>query len=214
MYARFKVLGLAMMVAGLLFVGVGGYTFTKTQEGARSLEAFSAAQAVKLNYNDQGQLTERGETAGAEEILSLLTDDWGYPVVKADLDPNDPIVNTATEYMYQMATIAFHTLNSTQTVTVADHTDYKGQHFMPGDVEFAVAGRYWSQFDRLNPVEGKAREQAWTGTAHALIAELGVGTVTASTLQIGFGIAAIAAALGATLLLLGGGLIWAGRRPS
>jgi hypothetical protein len=214
MYARFKVLGLAMMVAGLLFVGVGGYTFTKTQEGARSLEAFSAAQAVKLNYNDQGQLTERGETAGAEEILSLLTDDWGYPVVKADLDPNDPIVNTATEYMYQMATIAFHTLNSTQTVTVADHTDYKGQHFMPGDVEFAVAGRYWSQFDRLNPVEGKAREQAWTGTAHALIAELGVGTVTASTLQIGFGIAAISAALGATLLLLGGGLIWAGRRTS
>lgn len=214
MYARFKVLGLAMMVAGLLFVGVGGYTYVKTQEGAASLEAFSGAQNVTLSYNDQGQLTDRGETAGAEKILSLLTDDWGYPVVKADLDPNDPLVNTATEYMYQMAAVAFHTLNSTQTVTVADHTDYQDQHFMPGEYEFAVAGRYWSQFDRANPVEGKAREQAWTGTAHAIIAELGVGSVTASTLQIGFGIAAIAAALGATLLLLGGGLIWAGRRPS
>lgn len=214
MYARFKVLGLAMVVAGVLFLGVGGYTYVKTEEGARSLEAFSAAQAVKLSYNDQGQLTDRGDPAEAEKILNLLTNDWGYPVVKADLNPNDPLVNTASEYMYQMATVAFHTLNSTQKVTVADHTDYKGQHFMPGEYEFAVAGRYWSQFDRANPVEGKAREQAWTGTAHALIAELGVGSVTASALQIGLGVAAISAALGATLILLGGGLVWAGRRPS
>lgn len=214
MYARFKVLGLAMVVAGVLFLGVGGYTYVKTEEGAKSLEAFSAAQDVKLSYNDQGQLTDRGDPAEAEKILNLLTNDWGYPVVKADLNPNDPLVNTATEYMYQMATVAFHTLNSTQTVTVADHTDYNGQHFMPGDYQFAVAGRYWSQFDRANPVEGKAREQAWTGTAHALIAELGVGSVTASALQIGLGVAAIAAALGATLVLLGGGLVWAGRRPS
>ena len=214
MYERFKVIGLGTMVIGLLFIGVGGYTYTKTQEGAKSLQAFSSAQDVKLTYNDQGQLTDRGETAEAEKILSVLTDDWGYPVVRADLNPNDPLVNTATEYMYEMATIAFHTLNSTQTVTVADHTDYKGEHFMPGKVDFAVNGRYWSQFDRANPVEGKAREQAWTGTAHALIAELGVGSVTASTLQIGIGIAAISAGLGATFVLLGAGLVWAGRRTS
>jgi len=214
MYARFKALGIAMMVAGLLFVGVGGYTYTKTQEGADSLQAFSAAQDVELSYNDQGQLTDRGETAEAKEILRLLAEDWDYAVVDSDLDPSDPLVNTATEYMYQMATIAFHVLNGTQKVTVADHTDYKDQHFMPGEYEFAVDGRYWSEFDRTNPIEGKAREQAWTGTAHALIAELGVGSVTASVLQVGFGIAALAAALGATFVVLGGGLIWAGRRPS
>jgi len=214
MSTRFKIIGVAMMVAGFLFMGVAGYTYVKTEEGATSLQAFSGAQNVKLNYNDQGQLTDRGETAGAEAILRLLTEDWGYTIVASDFDPNDPLVDTATEYMYQMAAIAFHTLNSTQTVAVADHTDYKDQHFMPGEYEFAVDGRYWSEFDRTNPIEGKAREQAWTGTAHALIAELGVGSVTASVLQVGFGIAALAAALGATFVVLGGGLIWAGRRPS
>ena len=214
MYARFKVVGVAMMVAGLVFIGVGGYTYTRTQDGARSLQAFSAAQDVRLAYDDQGQLTDRGETAQAEKILRLLTDDWGYPIVRADLNPTDPLVNTATEYMYQMAAIAFHTLNSTQTVALADHADYKAEHFMPGDYEFAVDGRYWSQFDRQNPIEGKAREQAWTGVAQALIAELGVGSVTASTLEIGLGIAVISTALGATLVLLGGGLVWAVRRTT
>ena len=72
-------------------------------------------------------------------------------------------------------------------------------------------GRYWTGFDRTNPIEGAAREQVWTGTAHALIAELGVGSVTASTLQVGLGIAALLAGLGATLLLTGLGLVWATR---
>lgn len=31
---------------------------------------------------------------------------------------------------------------------------------MPGEFEFAVAGRCWSQLDRQNPIEGKAREPA------------------------------------------------------
>lgn len=214
MHRRLKIVGLAMVVAGLMFVGLGGYAYVKAQDGVRSLEAFSAAQDVRLSYNDQGQLTDRGETEEAEAIMKLLTDDWEYPVVRSELDPNDPLVNTASEYMYEMATITYHTLNSTQTVTVADHTDYNGQHYMPGDYQFAVAGRYWSQFDRQDPLQGKAREQAWTGTAQALIAELGVGSVTASTLQLGIGVAGISAALGATLVLIGGGLIWAVRRPS
>ena len=214
MNARLKIVGLAMVVAGFVFIGVGGYTYVKTQDGAGSLQAFSAAQEVNLSYNDQGQLTDRGETAGAEKILSLLIDDWGYTVNPADLDPNDTLVDTATEYMYQMATIAYHVLNSEQKVALVDHADYQDQHFMPGEYDFAVAGRYWSQFDRANPVEGKAREMAWTGTAQALIAELGVGSVTATAIQMGFGIAAIAAALGATFALLGGGLFWAARRPS
>lgn len=213
MYRRLKMVGLVTMVAGLMFLGFGGYAYVKAQDGARSLGAFSTAQDVRLSYNDQGQLTDRGTTEGSEAIMKLLTDDWGYPVVRSELDPNDPVVNTASEYMYEMATIAYHTLNSTQTVTVADHTDYNGQHYMPGDYQFAVAGRYWSQFDRQDPLQGKAREQAWTGTAQALIAELGVGSVTASTLQLGVGVAGISAALGATLVLIGGGLIWAVRRP-
>jgi len=211
MYARFKVLGIALVVAGFVFVGVGGYTYMKTQEGASSLQAFSAAQDVKLSYNDQGQLVDRGKTEGAVAIMGLLTNDWGYTVNTAELNPNDPVVNTASEYMYQMATIAFHTLNGTQTVTLAEPGEYKGEAIAAGTYEVPVAGRYWSDFDRANPIDAKVREQAWTGTAHALIAELGVGSVTASALTMGLGIAALAAALGAVLILLGVGVVWAAR---
>ena len=49
----------------------------------------------------------------------------------------------------------------------------------------------------------------WTGTALALIGQLGVGSVTASTLQIGLGVASIMAALGGVLVLFGLGLVWA-----
>ena len=66
--------------------------FFKTQEGTRSLEAFSAAQGVELSYNETGQLVDRGETEGAGAILAMLTEDWGYPVVASELDPNDPVI--------------------------------------------------------------------------------------------------------------------------
>ncbi len=211
MYTRFKFLGLALIIAGVAFVAVGGYTYIKTQEGANALHAFSAAQNVELSYNDQGQLVDRGETAGAAAIMSLLTKDWGFTVNTADFNPNDPVVNTASEYMYQMATVAYHTLTGTQTVVLTEPVDYNGKTIAAGTYEVPVDGRYWSQFDRLDPLAGPAREQAWTGTVHGLIAELGVGSVTASALQMGLGIAAISAALGAVLLLIGIGVIWAVR---
>jgi hypothetical protein len=211
MYARFKILGIGLMIAGLAFVGIGGYTYVKTQEGAKALNTFSAAQAVKLSYNDQGQLIDRGKTEDAAKIMSLLTNDWGYTVNQADLNPNDPVVNTASEYMYEMATIAHHTLDGTQKVTLDAAVDYKGKHYEAGTYDVPVNGRYFSQFDRTDPLDGPARDQAWSGTAHALIAELGVGSVTASTLQVGLGIAALAAALGLVLLLTGAGVVWATR---
>jgi len=212
MNGRLKILGVVLAVFGLGFIAAGGYAFYRTQDGAKSLQAFSAAQNVKLSYNDQGQLVDRGDVAGGQAILSLLQNDWGYAVNMADLNPNDPVVNTASEYMVQMATIAHHTLDGTQTVvldkdvTAADGTVYKA-----GTYEFKVDGRYWAAFNRSNPIEAKAREQAWTGTVHALIAELGVGSVTASTLQMGLGLAGLFAALGLTLIVAGLGLVWATR---
>jgi hypothetical protein len=212
MNARLKKLGIVLVLIGFAFIAGGGYAYLKTQDGAKSLQAFSAAQNVRLSYNDQGQLVDRGETAGAQAIMSLLTNDWGYAVAASELDPNDPLVNTASEYMYQMATIAYHTLHGTQTIVLAeDVTAADGTVYKAGEYEFAVEGRYWSQFDRSNPIEAVAREKAWTGTAHALIAELGVGSVTASTLQMGLGLAALFAALGATIVLTGLGLVWATR---
>jgi hypothetical protein len=207
-----KVLGIVLTVFGLAFMAGGAYAFIRTQDGAKSLQAFSEAQGVKLAYNDQGQLTDRGEVAGAQAIMSLLTNDWGYTVDTNELNPNDPLVNTASEYMFQMATIAHHTLDSTQTVVLdKDVTAADGTVFKAGTYDFNVDGRYWSQFNRANPIEAAAREKAWTGTAHALIAELGVGSVTASTLQMGLGLAGLFAALGLTLIVAGLGLVWATR---
>ncbi|HTH07336.1 MAG TPA: hypothetical protein VL916_15760 [Ilumatobacteraceae bacterium] len=208
---RLGVVGAILVVAGFVFVIAGGVAYSKVQDGYDSLQAFSEAQNVTLTYNDQGQLTDRGETAGADAIMALLTDDWQYPVVASDFDPNDPLVNTASEYMYQMATIAYHTLHGTQTVVLDETVEYNGTTYPAGTYEVPVDGRYWTGFDRQNPLEGPAREQAWSGTAHALIAELGVGTVTHSTLQMGLAMAGLFAGVGLVFMLTGGGLFWAGR---
>ena len=211
MKKRLGILGVVLIVAGFAFVIAGGIAYSKVQDGYDSLQAFSEAQNVTLTYNEQGQLTDRGTTEEADAIMALLTDDWQYPVVESDLDPNDPLVNTASEYMYQMSTVAYHTLHGTQTVVLDEAVEYNGETFAAGEYEFDVDGRYWTAFDREHPIEGPAREQAWTGTAHGLVAELGVGTVTHSTLQLGLAVAGLFAGLGLVFMLTGGGLIWAGR---
>ncbi len=177
--------------------------------------------------NEEGELIDRGSVEGAQAIRSLLEDDWGFPIVDSALDPDDPLVNTATEYMFQMATIAYHVLYGTQTVTLteADLTNADGvgaseyscngvevvvPEPFPADgvtCDFEVDGRYWTGFDRSNPVEAQARDLAWSGTAHALVGELGVGAATHSTLQLALGVAALLAGLGFVFSVLGVGLI-------
>lgn len=211
MTGRLRGLGIVLGIIGFVFVAAGAFAFMKTQEGYTSLNKFSAAQGVELSYNEDGQLIDRGETAGADAIMALLTDEWGYPVVASELDPEDPLVNTGTEYMYQMATVAYHTLNSTQTIVLEEDVEYNGEIFKAGTYEFDVDGRYWADFDRQHPLEGPARAQAWTGVAHALIAELGVGTSTAAALQLGLALAGLFAGVGGTFILAGAGLVWATR---
>ena len=211
MKKRFTILGVILLVAGLGFAIAGGVAYMKVQDGYDSLQSFSEAQNVTLSYNEDGELIDRGTTEEAEAIMELLTDDWNYPVVESDLDPNDPLVNTASEYMYQMATIGYHVLHGTQTVEVAEATEYEGETIEPGTYEVEVDGRYWTGFDRLSPLDGPAREQAWTGTVHGLFGELGVGTVTHSTLQMGLALAGILAGLGLVFMITGGGVMWAAR---
>jgi hypothetical protein len=207
-------LGMFLIVVGIGYFVGAGVAYSKVQGGYDSLQSFSEAQNVELSYNDEGQLVDRGTVEGAQAIRSLLEDDWNFPIVESDLDPDDPLVNSATEYMYQMATINYHTLTGTQTVVLPeDVTADNGKVYKAGTYEFNVDGRYWSAFDRSNPIEAAARGQAWTGTAHGLIAELGVGTVTHSALQLGLAISAILAGIGATILLAGLGLLWAVRAP-
>jgi hypothetical protein len=212
MFKRLQRLGIVLAVFGLAIVAAGGYAFIQVQDGQRSLNAFSAAQSVALSYNEQGQLTDHGDAAAATAIMDRLTNEWGYAVNKADFNPNDPIVNTASEYMYQMATVTYHTLHGVQTVVLPEDVEAAdGTIYKAGTYEFPVEGRYWAQFNRANPIEARAREQAWTGTAHGIIAELGVGTATATALQLGFGIAALFAGVGLMALIAGFGLVWVAR---
>ena len=212
MNSRLKVLGVMLAVIGLAFIAGGGYAYYKTNQGTKALQAFSTAQNVKLAYNTDGQLVDRGKTEGAQAIMSLLVNDWGYTVDSSELNPNDPLVNTASEYMYQMAVISYHTLNATTTVTFPQDVVVDGAVVTKGGTyDFVNTGKYWTGFDRTNPIEGAAREKVWTGTALALVGQLGVGSVTASALQIGLGVAALLVGFGATLLLMSLGLVWATR---
>jgi hypothetical protein len=208
MIKRLRTLGIVLVVVGMVFVVAGGVAYGKVQEGYGSLQAFSESQNVTLSYNEDGQLIDRGTTEGADAIMELLTVAWDYPVVESDLNVDDPLVNTASEYMFQMATITYHTLHGTQTVVLTDDAEYNGELFPAGEYQVEVDGKYWTDFDRMHPLEGPARGMAWSGTAHGLIGELGVGTVTHSTLQMGLGLAGISAGIGLFALLAGFGLIW------
>lgn len=211
MTTRLRMLGVVLALIGIGFAVAGGVAYTITQNGYDSLQAFSQAQGVELSYDENGQLIDRGSTEGAQEIMALLTDDWGYPITESAFDPADPLVNTASEYMFQMATIGYHILHGTQTITLTDDIEYNGEVFEAGTYEFGIDGRYWTDFDRQHPLEGPARGQAWSPTAHGLIAELGVGTVTHSALQLGLALAGLLAGIGLAFLLTGTGLIWATR---
>lgn len=211
MTARIRIIGLFIALGGVLFLAGGVFAFMKAQEGSASLQAYSEKQNVKLSYNDQGQLTSAGKTEEADAIMGLLVDDWKYPVVKSDFDAKDPLVNTASEYMFQMATISYHVLHGTQTVVLAKDGEFNGQTIPAGTYEFAVDGRYYADFNRANPIEGAARGQAWSGTALGLIANLGVGTATASALQLALAVAGLFAAVGLLALFTGLGLVWASR---
>ncbi len=218
--SRVRLVGYLLTAVGVLFFVVAGVAYMKTQEGYGALDAFSSEQNVVLTYNEDGQLVDRGTTEGADAIKALLTEDWGFTINASDLDPNDPIVDTATEYMYQMATINYHTLHGTLTIVLDEDTEYDAngdgtigadEVFPAGENEFQVDGRYYSEFDRSHPLEGPARGLAWTPLVFGLTAQLGVGTTTAYTLQLALGLAALFAALGGTLMLTGLGLVWASR---
>ena len=242
MERRIRILGAVLAVIGVIAVIGGAYGYVRVQAGADALQGFSAAQDVRLSYDDEGQLVDRGTTEGAAAILALLADDWRWPVNAAELDPADPLVDTGTEYMYQMATIAYHTLHGSQAVTLPARAEWDGDGveglapdavvyspaslpegvwdpavegleadavFEPGTYTVPVGGRYWTGFERTHPLDGKAREQAWSGTVHGLFAELGVGATTASSLEMGLALAAMLAAFGAAFIIAGGGLVWA-----
>ena len=223
-------LGIFLVVVGIgYFIGAG----VRVHQGARRVWL---AAVVQRGTERTTQATTRTATSpteatveGGQAIMSLLKDDWkNFPVVEGDMDPNDPLVNTASEYMYQMATISFHTLNGTQVVvlTADDIAAAIGSEQLDADGTYnGVVEAYQGQvleprelrrsgqrplLDRLQPDRPprRPRDMAWSGTAHALVAELGVGAATHSTLQLALGVAALLAGLGVVSTVSGVAFIW------
>lgn len=171
-----QLIAVSVVLVGFAIMAIGGVTMMKASSGIESLNAVYEAQGLELAYNEDGQLVDRGTTEGADAIMTLLVDDWKFPVDDKAFDPADPLVNTPTELMYQFATISYHTLHSTVNVTLDEAVEYEGETFAAGTYEFDIDGRYWNDFDRLHPIEGPARAMAWSPTAHGLLAELSAGT--------------------------------------
>ncbi len=189
MNSRLKVIGVMLAVIGLAFIAGGGFAYYKTDQGAKSLQAFSAAQNVTLNYNEAGQLVDRGETEGAVAIMSLLTNDWGYTVDTVGAQPERP----AGQHRHRVHVPDGHDLlphpawNARRSSSTRPSRPTTAPSMPPARTSSRMTAAIGPASTARTRSKRAAREQLWTRTAHALIGELGVGTVTASTLQIGLG---------------------------
>ncbi len=172
------VAGLFLVVGGIIGIVLGGYLYTKANGGLKSLEAVYAAQGRSMTYDADGNFTDRGTKEGGSAILSLLENDWKYPLNRANLDPKDTLVNTPDELMVQYAIINYHTLNGTQTVVLDKDVEYKGTVYAAGTYQVPVEGRYFRDLDGSHPIEGKVRAQAWSPLAFGLLGNL-IGGVNA-----------------------------------
>ena len=91
---RLKGLGVALFVIGLVFVAAGAYAYVKVQDGTKSLQAYSAAEAVNLNYNADGKLLDHGEDLPALTGLKLsivFRKPRTQPTINEIPDPFSPI---------------------------------------------------------------------------------------------------------------------------
>lgn len=211
MMKRARVFGILLAAAGVTLAGVGfAYGLPMANDGLASAQAMYEAQGVELNYNEDGILIDRGTPEGAAKIKSLLVDDWKFPVVESDLDPNDPLVNTRTELMFYYATITYHVLNGEVDVKLTAEqvpVTYRGVTYTEAGTYKIAPLDYYANFDRTNVIEGQLRA-AWTPQALALTSALagghanqGVGELAQAT-SLGIG------GIGLLFAFAGVGLVW------
>ena len=173
-----SVAGLVLVMGGIVGIALGIFVYLKAEAGLRSLDAVYALQGRTMTYDSDGNFTDRGTAEAGDAILSLLEDDWAFPLNRANLDPNDTLVNTPDELMVQYAIINYHTLNGTHTVVLDEDVEYEGVLYKAGSYDVPVDGRYFSDLDRMHPLEGPVRSQAWSPLAFALLGNL-IGGVNA-----------------------------------
>lgn len=202
--------GLVLIIGGIIGISMGAYLYIAADAGLESLDAVYATQGRYMTYDDEGNFTDRGTAEAGAAILSLLEDDYQFALNRANLDPEDTLVNTPDELMVQYAIITYHTLHGTQTVVLDESVEYQGVTYEAGTYEVEVDGRYYSDFDRRHPLEGPARTMAWSPLALSLNAQL-IGGVN-SDLQAGmahFIAWSVFAGFGA-MFVVTGGLVFAG----
>lgn len=215
MMNRVKILGAVLAVAGLVMAGVGFlYGLRLADDGLASAQALYEAQGVMLKYNSDGQLTDRNTPAGAQKIMDLLEKEWKYPVNKKNFDPNNPLVNTRDELMYEYATLTYHVLNSTVAVKLTDKDvtpplTYRDVTYSTNGTYNITVGKFYAQMDRANPIEKQLRE-AWTPQALALTGILATGHANQATGELAQATSLGIGGTGLLFAVLGGGLVWAG----
>lgn len=209
---RLRIVGIALIVAGLGVAGAGFlYGMPQADDGLASAQAMYEAQGVMLTYNEEGQLIDRGTPEGAQAIMDLLVKDYRYPVNEADFDPDDPLVNTRSELMYEYATITYHVLHSSVPVTLTEEDvpiTYRGVEYTEPGTYNVTLEHYYAHLDRTNPIERQLRA-AWSPIAFSLTSSLAgahanqaAGELARMT-TIGIG------GIGLLFTAAGAGLVWA-----
>ena len=87
MASKLKIVGVVLIIVGVVAWGAAGYAYLRAQDGSNALQGFSDAQNVTLSYNDDGELIDRGSTEEAQAILTLLGEEWGWPISDGELEP-------------------------------------------------------------------------------------------------------------------------------
>lgn len=208
---RLKITGAVLVVAGLVLAGVGFfYGTSQATDGLDSAQAMYEEQGVTLSYNDDGQLTDRGTPEGARAILEFLEVENQYPVNHDNLDPNDPIVNTRDELMYEYAVITYHVLHGSVDVELTEDDvpiTYRGVEYTePGTYEITVE-KYYAQFDRQNPIESQLRG-AWSPMVISLTSSLAGGHANQAVGELAYATTLGFTGIGLLFALGGVGLIW------
>lgn len=209
---RFRILGIVLAVAGLGVAGAGFlYGMPQANDGLDSAQAMYEAQGVTLNYNAEGQLVDRGTPEGAQAIMDLLVKDYKYPVKESDFDPDDPLVNTRSELMYEYATITYHVLHSSVPVTLTDAEvpiTYRGVEYTEPGIYNITLEHYYAHLDRTNPIERQLRE-AWSPIAFSLTSSLAGAHANQAAGELARMTTLGIGGIGLLFVLAGVGLVWA-----
>jgi hypothetical protein len=211
MMMKLRIVGIAIAVSGLALASAGFFYGVPTaSDGLDSAQAMYEAQGISLNYNDEGKLIDRGTVETAQAIMSLLRDDYDYPVDMKNFDPNDPLVNTRDELMFQFATIVYHVLHGQQAVTLKQSDvpiTYRGVTYTEPGVYNITVGAYYADFDRSNVIEGQLRS-AWSPLALSLTSFLAAGHANQAVGELARVTSIATGSIGLIFMLAGGGAIW------